>query len=84
MRMPDGSLHAMLLYEATGFGQDGIGLWDPVESKLTTMNPIEFATNFVRATVPAKWFGSSLGNFDGEATDGEGGLTRSGARRTLA
>ena len=83
MRLPDGSLHAMLLYDASGFGQDGLGLWDPQDGKLLKVSPIEFAMNFVRATVPARWLGGALAPLADGTTGGEGGLTRSGTRTSL-
>ncbi|MEB3188305.1 MAG: hypothetical protein VKP72_12795 [bacterium] len=85
LRMPDGSLHSMVLLDTGNFAKKGIGLWDPLEGKnIGYISPMDFAMRFVRATVPAHWVAAAGEATTANSTEGEGGLTRSGARRSLA
>ena len=84
MRLPDGSLHSMVLFETKNISSNGIGLWDPQNGQLVYMSPLEFATGFARATVPAKWLENVAATINQDISGGEGGLFRGASRRTLA
>lgn len=85
MRMPDGSLHSMVLLDLGNVAAKGVGLWDPIEgNNITYVNALDFAMRFVRATVPAHWVAAAGEAATANSTEGEGGLTRSGTRKSLA